>query len=96
MCVGVGAAAKRAYRTEPRALDPRGAATAQRGHPRAHEQRDARVVGPVDGADEVDPQLNLIKGMGGALLREKIVETFPHTKIQICTESVHQAPPPLS
>lgn len=27
----------------------------------------------VDGADEVDPQLNLIKGLGGALLREKVV-----------------------
>ncbi len=27
----------------------------------------------VDGADEVDPQLNLIKGLGGALIREKIV-----------------------
>lgn len=28
----------------------------------------------VDGADEVDPQLNLIKGWGGALVREKLVE----------------------
>jgi ribose 5-phosphate isomerase A len=27
----------------------------------------------VDGADEVDPGLNLVKGMGGALLREKMV-----------------------
>ena len=27
----------------------------------------------VDGADEVDPRLNLIKGYGGALVREKIV-----------------------
>src|SRR6266705_3159570 len=27
----------------------------------------------VDGADEVDPKLDLIKGMGGALFREKIV-----------------------
>jgi ribose 5-phosphate isomerase A len=27
----------------------------------------------IDGADEVDPGLNLIKGRGGALLREKIV-----------------------
>ena len=27
----------------------------------------------VDGADEVDPELNVIKGGGGALLREKIV-----------------------
>ncbi len=29
----------------------------------------------IDGADEIDPQLNLIKGAGGALLREKIVAT---------------------
>ncbi|MER3484294.1 MAG: ribose 5-phosphate isomerase A [Meiothermus sp.] len=28
----------------------------------------------IDGADEIDPGLNLIKGLGGALLREKIVE----------------------
>jgi ribose 5-phosphate isomerase A len=27
----------------------------------------------IDGADEVDPKLNLIKGGGGALLREKVV-----------------------
>lgn len=27
----------------------------------------------IDGADEIDPNLNLIKGHGGALLREKIV-----------------------
>ena len=29
-----------------------------------------------DGADEVDPALNLIKGYGGALLREKIVARY--------------------
>ena len=28
----------------------------------------------IDGADEVDPGLNLVKGGGGALLREKMVE----------------------
>ena len=28
----------------------------------------------IDGADEIDPQLDLIKGLGGSLLREKIVE----------------------
>ncbi|HEX9887227.1 MAG TPA: ribose 5-phosphate isomerase A, partial [Longimicrobiales bacterium] len=27
----------------------------------------------VDGADEVDPSVDLVKGMGGALLREKMV-----------------------
>lgn len=29
----------------------------------------------VDGADEIDPHLNLIKGLGRALLREKIIES---------------------
>lgn len=28
----------------------------------------------IDGADEIDPQLQLIKGLGGALLREKLTE----------------------
>lgn len=27
----------------------------------------------IDGADEIDPRMNLIKGLGGALLREKVV-----------------------
>ncbi len=29
----------------------------------------------IDGADEVDPQLNLLKGAGGALVREKVIAT---------------------
>lgn len=29
----------------------------------------------IDGADQVDPRINLIKGMGGALTREKIVDS---------------------
>ena len=28
----------------------------------------------IDGADEIDPRLHLIKGLGGALVREKIIE----------------------
>jgi len=32
-----------------------------------------RIDIDIDGADEIDPQLNLIKGGGGALLREKII-----------------------
>ncbi|CAN0905117.1 Probable ribose-5-phosphate isomerase 2 [Linum grandiflorum] len=28
----------------------------------------------IDGADEVDPHLNLVKGRGGSLLREKLIE----------------------
>ena len=37
----------------------------------------------VDGADEFDPELRLIKGGGGALLREKIVATASHRMIVI-------------
>ena len=35
----------------------------------------------LDGADEVDPKLNLIKGGGGALLREKIVASAARQRI---------------
>jgi ribose 5-phosphate isomerase A len=41
----------------------------------------------IDGADEVDPQLNLIKGGGGALLREKIVAQASQRLIIIVDES---------
>ncbi len=41
----------------------------------------------IDGADEVDPQLNLIKGGGGALLREKIVAQASRRNIIIVDES---------
>lgn len=41
----------------------------------------------VDGADEVDPQLNLIKGGGGALLREKIVAQASKREIIMVDES---------
>ena len=37
----------------------------------------------IDGADEYDPELRLIKGGGGALLREKIVATASHRMIVI-------------
>ena len=40
----------------------------------------------VDGADEVDPQLNLIKGGGGALLREKIVAQASKREVIIVDE----------
>jgi ribose 5-phosphate isomerase A len=41
----------------------------------------------VDGADEIDPQLNLIKGAGGALLREKIVAAASDAMIVIADDS---------
>mmetsp|Transcript_34246 Transcript_34246/g.80690 ORF Transcript_34246/g.80690 Transcript_34246/m.80690 type:complete len:277 (+) Transcript_34246:112-942(+) len=41
----------------------------------------------IDGADEVDPDLNLVKGGGGALLREKMVEVMADKFIVIVDES---------
>lgn len=41
----------------------------------------------IDGADEVDPQLNLIKGGGGALLREKIVAQASQREIIVVDDS---------
>ena len=41
----------------------------------------------VDGADEIDPKLRLIKGRGGALLREKIVEQAAKRFIVIADET---------
>jgi ribose 5-phosphate isomerase A len=41
----------------------------------------------VDGADEVDPQLRLIKGGGGALLREKIVASVTKQMVVVADAS---------
>ena len=55
----------------------------------------------IDGADEVDPDLNLVKGLGGALLREKIVATATAHQIIIIDPSKRvdqlgtQAPLPI-
>jgi ribose 5-phosphate isomerase A len=41
----------------------------------------------IDGADEVDPHMDLIKGAGGALLREKIVASCAKQFLVIADES---------
>ncbi len=41
----------------------------------------------IDGADEVDPRLDLIKGLGRALLREKIVEMHASHLLIVVDES---------
>ncbi|MBX7236173.1 MAG: ribose 5-phosphate isomerase A [Caldilineales bacterium] len=47
----------------------------------------ARLDLAIDGADEVDPQLQLIKGLGKALLREKLVEIHSARLLIIIDES---------
>ena len=66
---------------EGRLKDITGVPTSQHAEQRARElgiplanlDQWPRPAVTVDGADEVDPQLRLIKGLGGALLREKLV-----------------------
>jgi len=53
------------------------------------QQQDIDV--DIDGADEIDPQLSLIKGGGGAFLREKIVASAAK-KLVIIADSTKQVP----
>ncbi|MFM8304615.1 MAG: ribose-5-phosphate isomerase RpiA [Actinomycetota bacterium] len=41
----------------------------------------------IDGADEVDPALNLVKGYGGALLREKVVAQATRREVIVVDDS---------
>jgi ribose 5-phosphate isomerase A len=70
---------------------PTSDATAQRarelGIPLTTLSEHPRLDLAVDGADDVDPQLNLIKGLGRALTREKIVEIRAEHFLVIVDES---------
>jgi ribose 5-phosphate isomerase A len=57
------------------------------GIPLATLDEQTRLDIVIDGADEVDPRLNLIKGRGGALLREKIVALAGKRFVVIVDES---------
>lgn len=75
-------------------LEVRGVATSQASEKLARtlgiEVVDLRSVkrldADFDGADEVDPKLNLIKGLGGAMVREKIVAAASEKRIFLVTE----------
>jgi ribose 5-phosphate isomerase A len=70
---------------------PTSTATAERarswGIPLATLAQQPRLDLAVDGADEVDPDLNLIKGLGRALVREKIVEIHADRFVVVVDES---------
>ena len=73
----VGFATSRAVWEEARRL----------GIPMMTEEMDRTIDLTIDGADEVDPDLNLIKGGGGALLREKIVAQASRCVIIVADDS---------
>ena len=57
------------------------------GIPLTTLDKNPRLDLAIDGADEVDPGLNLIKGLGGALLWEKIVASAADRLVIVCDES---------
>jgi ribose 5-phosphate isomerase A len=61
----------------------------QLGIPLATLEQHPNIDIDIDGADEIDPQLNLIKGGGGAFLREKIIASVSRRFIVIA-ESAKQ------
>lgn len=57
------------------------------GIPLATFDQQPKIDITIDGADEIDPHLNLIKGLGGALLREKVVATVSAQMIVVADYS---------
>jgi ribose 5-phosphate isomerase A len=102
MVVGLGTGSTAAYaikkigeRVARENLQIRAIATSQRSEEMARElnipiisfNEIDKIDLTIDGADEVDEQLNLIKGGGGALLREKVVATNSRELIIIVDET---------
>lgn len=50
------------------------------------ERVDGEIDLTVDGADEIDPRLDLVKGLGGALLREKVVAAASRRMVVVATD----------
>ena len=63
------------------------AAAIELGIPLTDLARNPRIDITIDGADEVDPDFDLIKGGGGALLREKIVAQVTTRMIVVVDDS---------
>jgi len=70
----------------PTSLDTERRATAL-GIPLATLAERPRMELTIDGADEVDAELRLIKGLGGALLREKIVAAVSDELVIVADET---------
>jgi ribose 5-phosphate isomerase A len=70
---------------------PTSEATAERcrelGIPLTTLEDDPRLDVVIDGADEIDPGLNLIKGLGGAHLREKVVACAGELMVVVADEA---------
>lgn len=59
------------------------------GIPLVNDEEFTEIDLAVDGADEIDPQLRMIKGGGGALFREKILLQSSRRRLILADESKH-------
>ncbi|GAB4215015.1 MAG: ribose-5-phosphate isomerase RpiA [Roseiflexaceae bacterium] len=59
----------------------------EQGVPLATLEQQPALDLAIDGADEIDPQLHLIKGLGGALLREKVVASVARRFVVVADRS---------
>lgn len=105
MCLGLGSGSTAAIMLEllgqrvRQGLRVRGVPTSEASRELAHREgiplvsfdEVSQLDLTIDGADEVDPQLNLTKGGGGALLREKIVASLSR-RVVIIADSHKQVP----
>jgi len=64
----------------PTSLDTQGKAT-EMGIPLIELHQAERLDLSIDGADEIDPDFQMIKGGGGALLREKVVASITQEQV---------------
>jgi len=95
MLLGLGSGSTAGYFIEGlRGLDVRGVPTSEATASLARsvgvqvvEELDRPVDLAVDGADEIDPSLSLIKGRGGALFREKLVAAAARRFVVVADES---------
>ena len=71
---------------------PRPARCRELGIPLTHARAVAELDVVIDGADEIDPGLDLIKGLGGAHLREKVVAIAARRMVVVADETKARVP----
>ncbi len=84
---GLGELVRGGLRVEAVATSEASAALARAAGIAVVDDLDGRLDLAVDGADEVDPDLRLVKGHGGALFREKVVALAADRFVVVADES---------
>src|SRR6202047_3288002 len=84
---GLGRMVRRGFNVRAVATAEESRALAEAGGIPIAERIDGSLDLAVDGADEIDPAVNCVKGRGGALLREKVVAHASRRFVLIADES---------